>query len=244
MTNNETGRKIILSVKDVLAGYDQVPVLFGVSIDVSQGELIAIVGSNGAGKSTLMRVIAGLMKPSGGVVEFLDRDVTNIPAHKKVPLGISYVPEGRRLFPKLTVCENLELGAYVENERSEISRRLEEVFSLFPILKDRAGQTAETMSGGEQQMCAIARGMMSKPKLLMIDEVSLGLMPSMVEKVLDALVQINRGGTTIIIVEQMVQEALEIAHRGYVVQTGKIVLSGKSQVLLDSEEVRRAYMGM
>ncbi len=242
MTENNI--KTFLEVQEIEAGYDQLPVLFGVSIGVKQGELIAIVGSNGAGKSTLMRVIAGLMNPFSGKVRFLDEDVTSLPAHGKLALGISYVPEGRRLFPKLTVRENLELGAYIENDRVEINRRLEEVFSLFPILKDRSGQTAETMSGGEQQMCAIARGMMSKPKLLMLDEVSLGLMPSLVEKVLETLVTINRAGTTVIIVEQMVQEALEIAHRGYVVQTGRIVLSGTSRELLDSEEVRRAYMGM
>lgn len=241
MTRNNTK---FLEVQDVCAGYDQVQVLFGISLEVAEGELIAILGSNGAGKSTFLRVLSGLMKPGHGTVRFLGRDVSGFSAHEKLPLGISYVPEGRRLFANLTVQENLELGAYLQNDRQEINRRLGEVFDLFPILRERYDQRAETMSGGEQQMCAMARGMMSRPKLLMIDELSLGLMPSMVEKVLETLVRVNKAGTTVLMVEQMVQEALEIAHRGYVFQTGKIVLSGPARELLESPEVRRAYMGL
>jgi len=158
--------------------------------------------------------------------------------------GISYVPEGRRLFAKLSVQENLELGAYIEVNRSEIKLRTEEIFELFPILQERKTQVAETLSGGEQQMLAIARGIMSKPKLLMLDELSLGLMPALVEKVMEAVVNVNKKGTTILLVEQMVQEALEIADRGYVIQTGRIILSGEGKELLESEEVRKAYMGM
>jgi branched-chain amino acid transport system ATP-binding protein len=191
-----------------------------------------------------MRTIAGLMHPTQGTVSFLGEDVTRTAGYAMVTKGISFVPEGRRLFSKLTVRENLELGAYTENNRPVIEERLEEVFTLFPILKNRANQVAETMSGGEQQMCAIARGLMSKPKLLMLDELSLGLMPSLVEKVLETVVEINRKGTTILLVEQMVQEALEIATRGYVIQTGRIVQEGTARELLESDSVRKAYMGM
>ena len=158
--------------------------------------------------------------------------------------GISYVPEGRRLFPKLSVRENLALGAFIEKDKREIARREEEVLALFPVLRQRAGQKAETLSGGEQQMLAIARGMMSRPELLMLDEMSLGLMPSLVEKVMETIVQVNAAGTTILLVEQKVQEALEISHRGYVIQTGRIVQSGPAAELMDSPEVRKAYMGM
>jgi branched-chain amino acid transport system ATP-binding protein len=205
----------MLEVDDIHCAYDNVPVLFGISLEVAEGELVAIVGANGAGKSTTMRSIAGLMHPVRGSIR-----------------------------AKLSVQENLELGAFTEKRRDVIDERLGEVYRLFPILEDRATQTAETLSGGEQQMCAIARGLMSRPKLLMLDELSLGLMPTLVEKVLEAVVEINRGGTTVMLVEQMVQEALEIATRGYVVQTGRIVQSGTAKELLDSEAVRKAYLGL
>jgi len=231
-------------VNDIHTGYDGIPVIHGVSLEVNRGELVSIVGANGAGKTTTMRTIAGLMMPYKGTITFNGVDITRMPAHETMKIGLSYVPEGRRLFAKLSVRENLELGAFIKKDRKEIDARLEEVFELFPRLKDRANQTAETMSGGEQQMLAIARGLMSKPALLMLDEMSLGLMPSLVEKVMDAIVQINRTGMTILLVEQMVQEALEIADRGYVLQTGKIVQSGPARELLESDEVRKAYMGM
>ncbi len=234
----------ILSLVDVHAGYDGVPVVFGVSLEVMPGELVAVVGANGAGKSTTMRAIAGLNNPLKGAIRFEGRDISRLRAHQTLALGISYVPEGRRLFAKLSVEENLSLGAYTEKSPAEIKRRLDEMLELFPILRDRARQTAETLSGGEQQMLAIARGLMSRPKLLMLDEMSLGLMPTLVEKMMETIVAINRGGVTVLLVEQMVQEALEIAHRGYVLQTGRIVQSGAAQELLDSEEIRRAYMGM
>ena len=234
----------ILSLLDVHAGYDGVPVVFGVSLEVMPGELVAVVGANGAGKSTTMRAIAGLNKPLQGVIRFEGRDISRLRAHQTLALGISYVPEGRRLFAKLSVEENLSLGAYTEKSDAEIKRRLDEMLELFPILRDRARQTAETLSGGEQQMLAIARGLMSRPKLLMLDEMSLGLMPTLVEKMMETIVAINRRGMTVLLVEQMVQEALEIAHRGYVLQTGRIVQSGAAKVLLDSEEIRKAYLGM
>lgn len=234
----------LLTVDNIHCGYDGVPVIHGISIAVSPGELVAIVGTNGAGKTTMMKTIAGLIKPTRGKITFEGEDITSLPAHQTVKRGISYVPEGRRLFGKLSVRENLELGSYIASDRGEIDARLDEVFTLFPILKSRADQVAETMSGGEQQMLAIARGIMSKPKLLMLDEMSLGLMPSLVEKMMETIQTIHRTGTTVLLVEQMVQEALEVAHRGYVIQTGKIVISGTSKELLDSDEVRKAYMGM
>ena len=234
----------MLSVNEIHCAYDSVPVIHGISLEVKEGEIVAIVGANGAGKSTTMRTIAGLMHPVKGNINFLGEDVTQTPSYAMITKGISFVPEGRRLFSKLTVRENLELGSYIEKNRAVIDERLEEVFSLFPILKKRENQVAETMSGGEQQMCAIARGLMSRPKLLMLDELSLGLMPSLVEKVLETVVEINRKGTTILLVEQMVQEALEIASRGYVIQTGRIVQEGSARDLLESDSVRKAYMGL
>jgi len=234
----------ILKVNQIRCSYDKAPVIFDVSFEVKEKELVAIVGANGAGKSTIMKTIAGLMNPKSGTINFKGKDISQLPAHMVIREGISYVPEGRRLFAKLSVQENLALGAYIEKDQKEIKRRQDEIFELFPILSKRSTQIAETLSGGEQQMLAIARGMMSKPKLLMLDELSLGLMPALVEKVMDAVVNVNKKGTTVLLVEQMVQEALEIADRGYVVQTGKIVHSGKAHELLESNEVRKAYMGM
>jgi len=234
----------MLEINNINCAYDSAPVIHDVSLEVGEGELVSIVGANGAGKSTIMRTIAGLMHPVNGTIKFKGKDISHLPAHMIIREGISYVPEGRRLFAKLSVQENLELGAYIEVNRLEIKLRTEEIFELFPILKERKTQIAETLSGGEQQMLAIARGMMSKPKLLMLDELSLGLMPALVEKVMEAVVNVNKKGTTILLVEQMVQEALEIADRGYVIQTGRIILSGEAKELLESEEVRKAYMGM
>ncbi|PKN71466.1 MAG: branched-chain amino acid ABC transporter ATP-binding protein [Deltaproteobacteria bacterium HGW-Deltaproteobacteria-12] len=234
----------ILSLADVHAGYDGVPVVFGITLEVMPGELVAVVGANGAGKSTTMRSIAGLNNPLTGVIRFEGRDISRLRAHQTLALGISYVPEGRRVFTKLSVEQNLLLGAYTEKSKSEIKRRLEEMLELFPVLKERSSQTAETLSGGEQQMLAIARGLMSRPKLLLLDEMSLGLMPALVEKMMETIVAINKRGVTVLLVEQMVQEALEIAHRGYVLQSGRVVHTGSAQELLDSEEIRRAYMGM
>lgn len=236
--------ELILKVNNLNCAYDGALVIHDVSLEVGEGELVSIVGANGTGKSTIMRTIAGLMHPISGTITFSGKDISYMPAHLIIREGISYVPEGRRLFAKLSVQENLELGAYIENNHAEIELRMDEIFELFPVLKERSTQIAETLSGGEQQMLAIARGMMSKPKLLMLDELSLGLMPALVEKVMEAVVNVNKKGTTILLVEQMVQEALEIAERGYVIQTGKIVHSGEAKELLESEEVRKAYMGM
>jgi branched-chain amino acid transport system ATP-binding protein len=216
----------------------------GVSLDVREGEIVAIIGANGSGKSTLMKSVAGLIRPKSGGIEFKGEEITGIPANRIIYKGISYVPEGRRLFANLSVRENLELGAFSERDKRLVEERIAAVFELFPILKEREKQLAQTMSGGEQQMCAIARGLMSGPKLLMLDELSLGLMPSLVEKVLESVIEINRKGVTVLLVEQMVQEALEIASRGYVIQVGRIVRGGAAEELLNSDEVRKAYMGM
>ncbi|MCX8111489.1 MAG: ABC transporter ATP-binding protein [Syntrophorhabdaceae bacterium] len=234
----------ILKVSHLYAGYDGIPVIHGISLEVMPGELVAIVGANGAGKTTTMRTICGLNNPLKGKIIFEGRDISRLKAHETLRLGISYVPEGRRLFAKLSVEQNLNLGAYAENMSLEVERRREELLKIFPVLKERAKQRAETLSGGEQQILAIARGLMSQPKLLMLDEMSLGLMPSMVDRMMEIIKDINKRGTTILLVEQMVQEALEIANRGYVIQNGRIVHSGSASELLDSEEVRKAYMGM
>jgi branched-chain amino acid transport system ATP-binding protein len=234
----------ILKVSDLYAGYDGIPVVFGISLEVMAGELVAIVGANGAGKTTIMRTISGLGHPLKGRIEFEGNDISRQAAHETLKLGISYVPEGRRIFSKLSVEKNLALGAYTEDSKTELKRRREELLEIFPVLRARSKQTAETLSGGEQQLLAIARGLMSQPKLLLLDEMSLGLMPSMVEKMMETITAVNRRGITILLVEQMVQEALEIAHRGYVIQTGKIIQYGAAGELLDSEEVRKAYLGM
>lgn len=234
----------MLKVTNLRAGYDEVSVLHDVSLEVRPGEVVALVGANGAGKSTVMRCLAGLLKPTEGSVRFLDEEIGGLPAAQVVARGLAYVPEGRRLFGKLSVRENLLLGAYLERQDQRVAERLDMVLSLFPRLKERLTQTAETMSGGEQQMLAIARGLMSMPKLLLVDEMSLGLMPALVEKVMAAVLDIRKAGITVLLVEQMVQEALEIADRGYVLQSGRIVLSGSASELLENPEVRRAYLGL
>ncbi|MCF7935038.1 MAG: ABC transporter ATP-binding protein [Synergistales bacterium] len=234
----------MLEVSNLVAGYDEIAVLHGISLEVSDGEVVALVGSNGAGKTTTMRCISGLLKPRSGSITFAGEEIGGMPAAKVVGKGLAYVPEGRLLFGKLSIRENLELGAYLQRDRARIDERLDFVLTLFPRLKERLDQKAETMSGGEQQMVAIARGLMSMPRMLMIDEMSLGLMPSLVERVMQTVLEIKKTGITVFLVEQMVQDALEIADRGYVLQSGQIVLSGSASELLNSEEVRQAYMGM
>ena len=234
----------MLKVSNLWAGYDEVSVLHDVTLEVHPGEVVALVGANGAGKSTMMRCLAGLLKPTGGSIQFLGEEIGGLPAAQVVARGLAYVPEGRRLFGKLSVRENLLLGAYLERRDHRVAEQLGMVLSLFPRLKERLTQTAETMSGGEQQMLAIARGLMSMPKMILVDEMSLGLMPSLVEKVMEAVRDIRRAGVTVLLVEQMVQEALEIADRGYVLQSGQIALSGSASELLANPEVRRAYLGL
>lgn len=234
----------MLKVRNLKAGYDGVPVIFDVSFEVNEGELVSIVGSNGAGKTTILRTISGLIKPMAGEIEFMGQRIDQMPAHKIVELGIAHVPEGRHVFGKMSIKDNLLLGAYKISSEKEIRQTLGEVYDIFPRLKERENQKAETLSGGEQQMLAIARGLMSRPKILMVDEMSLGLMPLLVDKVLDILKEISRRGMTVLMVEQKVQEALEMADRGYILQTGRIVTSGTSKELLESELVKKAYLGM
>jgi len=233
----------MLKIKNINAGYGNVPVLFDFSCEVNKGEVISIVGSNGAGKTTLLRTISGIIKPVSGEIEFMGEPIAKLPAHRIVEIGIVHVPEGREVFGKLSVKENLMLGAYTVKSNAQKNRRLREMFDLFPILEERQNQMAETFSGGEQQMMAIARGLMSTPKLLLVDEISLGLAPVLVEKVLETLKLVARE-LTILMVEQKVQEALEIADRGYVIQNGRIVTEGTGPELLESEMVKKAYMGM
>ncbi len=234
----------MLKVRNLKLGYDNVPVVFDVSLDVQEKEVVSIVGSNGAGKSTILRGLSGLIRPMGGSIEFMGQDITRVPAHKLVEMGIAHVPEGRQLFGKLSVRENLMMGAYTLKDDATKKDALEQVYTLFPRLKEREDQAAETFSGGEQQMLAIARGLMCKPKLLMIDEMSLGLAPVLVDKVMDSLKEIRQTGITVLIVEQKVKEALELADRGYVLATGRIVQSGTSAELLESDIVKKAYLGM
>lgn len=234
----------MLKVENLKLGYDNVPVIFDVSLEVHEKEVVSIVGSNGAGKSTILRGLSGVIKPMAGTITFMGETINHVPAHRLVEMGMAHVPEGRQLFGKLSVRENLMLGAYVLKDEKTKKDCLEQVYDLFPRLKEREDQAAETFSGGEQQMLAIARGLMSRPKLLMIDEMSLGLAPVLVDKVMDSLKVINSIGITVLLVEQKIQEALELANRGYVLQNGHMVLAGSSGELLESEIVKKAYLGM
>lgn len=234
----------LLSLSDVTAGYGDVTVLWGVSIEVPDGGIACIVGSNGAGKTTLLHTISGLVRARTGGVRFNGKDITNAGPDAILAAGIAHVPEGRRLFKGLTVKDNLLLGAYLRKDAAAIAEDLQRVFTLFPILKERQGQDATTLSGGEQQMCAIARGIMSRPKLLMIDELSLGLAPRLVERLCEALVEINRSGLTILLVEQDVMTAFELAQHAYVIETGRVATSGTTEALADDPAIRQAYLGM
>lgn len=234
----------MLKVKNISGGYDNVPVLFDISFEVNEGQVVSIVGSNGAGKTTILRTISGVLKPFSGEIEFMGERIDNIPAHKIVEKGIAHVPEGRHVFGKMTILDNLLLGAYTTKLQGDIEKNLKDVFEIFPKLKERQYQKAETLSGGEQQMVAIARGLMSNPRLLLIDEMSLGLMPILVDKILDIIKNISDRGMTILFVEQKVQEALEIANKGYVLQTGRIISEGTGEELLKSDLVKKAYLGI
>lgn len=235
----------MLKISGLEAGYGPVQVLWGIDLDVPKGEITCIVGSNGAGKSTLLRAVSGVVRSRRGKIVFDGVDVTAAKPADVVRSGIAHVPEGRRLFRGLPVRDNLLLGAYLRSaKRSEILADLDFVYSLFPILKERQSQDATTLSGGEQQMCAIGRGLMSKPKMLMIDELSLGLAPLAVERVTEALKEIKKQGVTIIIVEQDVLTALELAHQGVVIETGRVVLAGRTDMLERDPKVRQAYMGI
>lgn len=233
----------MLSVEKIQLKYGNIPVVHDVSFRVEKGEIVALVGGNGGGKSSVLRGVAGLLTPSLGTIRFEDRDITKSPSFDNVSLGISLVPEGRRLFPTLSVYKNLLLGAYLTDDGREVEERLHYVYSIFPILKDRMHQRAGTLSGGEQQMVAIGRGLMSKPKLLLLDEPSWGIAPKLVDRIFEVVREIRKNGVTILLVEQDVQEALEVCDRAYVIQTGRVVLEGTGQQVLKSELIQKAFLG-
>lgn len=233
----------MLTVETIEAGYGNIPVLRGINLEVREGEFVTLVGGNGAGKTTTLRVISGLLRPWSGHVAIHGRYIDRLPPHEIVARGIIHVPENRRLFPRMTVLENLELGAQTPEARRLKEESLRRVLSLFPILEERKRQLAGTLSGGEQQMLAIARGLMAAPRVLMLDEPSQGLAPLLVRRIFEVVHEINRTGTTILLVEQNVRHALTLAHRGYVMENGRIVLEGPGQGLLDHGHLKRAYLG-
>jgi branched-chain amino acid transport system ATP-binding protein len=238
------GREPLLRVRDIDVAYGEVQVLWGVSLDVFAGEVVALVGANGAGKTTLLSTISGLMSPRSGRIDFADQPIGGARTQRIVELGIAHVPEGRRLFPAMSVRDQLLLGAFRRDDRREVERDLQRVLELFPRVKERLNNLGGHLSGGEQQMVAIARGVMARPKLLMIDELSLGLAPVIIETLMETIQRLNGEGMTILIVEQDVQAALERAARGYVLETGHVVLEGTAEHLLSDERVRQAYLGV
>jgi branched-chain amino acid transport system ATP-binding protein len=234
----------LLEIKGIDASYGRVQALRGVTLEVDAGEIVALIGSNGAGKTTTLRTISGLMHPARGTISFNGKDITHTEPQKIVDLGICHSPEGRRLFTRMSVLDNLRMGAYTRTNAGEIKADMDRVFELFPRLKERANQITGTLSGGEQQMCAMGRALMAKPKVLMLDEPSLGLAPILVQTIFDIVREINSQGTPVLLVEQNAHKALEVAHRGYVLETGVIVQTGTGKELLESEAVQRAYLGM
>lgn len=234
----------MLKVTEIEVRYSGVPIIHDVSLEVKQGELVAVVGSNGSGKSTLLKTIAGALHPTKGSIEFENRTINRLSTPDIVRLGITYIPEARLIFGPLTVEENLELGAYTIKDEVIVKKNLDFVYGLFPRLKERRLQLSGTLSGGEQQMLAIGRGLMSNPKLLMLDEPSLGLMPKLVDEMLEAVAKLRDMGMTILLVEQNVFESLELANRGYVLQTGRTILEGTGKELLNTESIKKAFLGL
>ena len=233
----------MLRIADLNVYYGAIHALKGISLEVHQGEIVTLIGANGAGKSTTLRTISGLIAPKSGAVDFEGQGIAGLGAHDIVRRGISQVPEGRRIFADMTVLENLELGAFIRNDKDGIASDMEMVFTRFPRLKERISQQAGTLSGGEQQMLAIGRALMSRPRLLLLDEPSMGLAPLLIKEIFSIIVDINKAGTTILLVEQNANMALSIANRAYVLETGRITLSGDAKDLAASEEVRKAYLG-
>jgi len=234
---------MILELQNVSTFYGKIEVLKNVNLYLDEGEIVTIIGANGAGKTTLLKTISGILHPKIGKVFFKGKEIETYPPEQIVKLGISHVPEGRRIFHTLSVLENLKLGAFTRNNKKEIADTLEEVFQLFPILKERMRQAGGTLSGGEQQMLTIARALMSKPKVLLLDEPSLGLAPKLVERIFETITAINKDGVSILLVEQNANIALQIAKRGYVLETGKVVLSDYCTNLMNNEQVKSAYLG-
>jgi branched-chain amino acid transport system ATP-binding protein len=235
---------MLLELKDITLLYGRIQALHGISLSVGEGEIVALIGANGAGKSTTMRAISGLRPVAQGSIVFDGQDITKLRADLRVVRGVSQSPEGRGIFPGMTVRENLEMGAYTRRNRSEINQDLDRAFTLFPRLKEREKQVGGTMSGGEQQMLAVGRALMSRPKLLLLDEPSMGLAPMLIQQIFDIIVEINQQGTTVLLVEQNAQQALSRAHRAYVLETGQIVKTGTGEELLHDPAVKDAYLGV
>ncbi|HEM6541016.1 TPA: ABC transporter ATP-binding protein [Streptococcus suis] len=233
----------MLEVKNLSVNYGVIEAVKDVSFEVNEGEVVTLIGANGAGKTSILRTISGLVRPSAGTISFLGNEIQNVPARKIVADGLSQVPEGRHVFAGLTVMENLEMGAFLRNNREENQANLRKIFARFPRLEERKNQDAATLSGGEQQMLAMGRALMSQPKLLLLDEPSMGLAPIFIQEIFDIIQDIQKQGTTVLLIEQNANKALAIADRGYVLETGKVVLSGTGKELLASEEVKKAYLG-
>ncbi len=233
----------MLKIDHIDVYYGAIHALKGISLEVNEGEIVTLIGANGAGKSTTLRTISGLLKPKTGSITFQGEDIVGVRAHEIVKKGISQVPEGRRVFAEMTVMENLDLGAFVRKDKDGIRQDLKKVFELFPRLEERKNQSAGTLSGGEQQMLAMGRALMSRPKLLLLDEPSMGLAPLLIKEIFNIIVDINKSGTTVLLVEQNANMALSIANRAYVLETGRITLSGSAKELAASEDVRKAYLG-
>ena len=234
----------MLKIEKLNFSYDDLKVLWDIDLEVHQGEIVSVVGSNGAGKSTTLKNISRLVRPGSGSIRFQGEELTKLESHRVVELGVVQVPEGRKIFPEMTVRENLRMGSFIKSAKATRESNMERVFALFPRLKEREKQLGGTMSGGEQQMLAIGRGLMTNPKLLLLDEPSLGLSPLLVGNIFEIIKEINRQGVTILLVEQNVYQSLRIAHRGYVLETGRVVLSGKGEDLLNDPHVRKAFLGM
>jgi len=233
----------MLEIKDLEVYYGMIQAIKGVSFDVNEGEVIALIGANGAGKTTILHTITGLLNAKNGSVWFEGKDITKVPAHKIVSMGMAHVPEGRRVFANLTVLQNLKMGAYTRKDKNEIEQTLNTIYKRFPRLKERQNQLAGTLSGGEQQMLAMGRALMSHPKIILMDEPSMGLSPIFVNEIFDIIKSVSASGTTVLLVEQNAKKALSIADRAYVLETGKIVLSGKASDLLNNDSIKKAYLG-
>ena len=233
----------MLEIKDLEVYYGMIQAIKGISFEVNEGEVIALIGANGAGKTTILHTISGLIAPKKGSITFEGQEITKIPAHKIVENGLAQVPEGRRVFPSLSVLQNLKLGAYTRKDKKEIDDTLKMIYERFPRLEERKNQPAGTLSGGEQQMLAMGRALMSKPRIILMDEPSMGLSPIFVNEIFDVIKQVSASGTTVLLVEQNAKKALSIADRGYVLETGKIVKEGKASDLLNDEAVKKAYLG-
>ncbi len=233
----------MLEIKDLKVSYGMIQAIKGISFEVNKGEVIALIGANGAGKTTILHTITGLLSADSGSVTYEGKDITRMPGHKIVSMGIAHVPEGRRVFANMTVLQNLKLGAYTRKDKAEIAETLEMVYTRFPRLKERKNQLAGTLSGGEQQMLAMGRALMSHPQIILMDEPSMGLSPIFVNEIFDIIEEVSKSGTTVLLVEQNAKKALSIADRAYVLETGNIVLEGKASELLDNDSIKKAYLG-